>query len=256
MWDDQLNPDYINMIKNVSEEEKEKPRIGNKENWYTGSKDYWNSQPTTVDGVLGGYGVIHETDSDTSAIMIEGTRSFISGFDQALDCGAGIGRITKTTLLPAGFKAVDLLEPAPLQLEQAKLHVPEARNFYCAGLQEFDYQTRYDALWVQWCLCYLTDSDLSEFLAKTKRDGLNRTEDGKTGLIFVKENVAGGEFILDKSDNSVMRTNKQFETIFQASGYTIMKQFIQKGMPKELHHISCFVLKPNFEKSQIQKDTD
>ena len=85
---------------------------------------------------------------------------------------------------------------------------------------------------------------------------MNRTEDGKTGLIFVKENVSGGEFILDKSDNSVMRTNKQFETIFQASGYTIMKQFIQKGMPKELHHISCFVLKPNFEKSQIQKDTD
>ena len=136
------------MVKTISEEEKDKPRIGNKENWYAGSVEYWNSQPTTVDGVLGGYGAIHEAESDTSAIMIEETRPYISGFEQALDCGAGIGRITKTTLLPAGFKAVDLLEPAPALLDEAKRHVPEARNFYCAGLQEFAFPTRYDCLWI------------------------------------------------------------------------------------------------------------
>ena len=101
------------MVKGMSEEEKEKPRVGNKENWYSGSVEYWNNQPATVDGVLGGYGKIHETDSDTSKIMIEEARPLLSGFDQALDCGAGIGRIAKTTLLPV-FKEVDLLEPAPI----------------------------------------------------------------------------------------------------------------------------------------------
>ena len=252
MWDDQLNPDYIEMVKGMSEEEKEKPRVGNKENWYAGSVDYWNNQPTTIDGVLGGYGEIHETDSDTSRIMIEDARPIISGFDQALDCGAGIGRITKTTLLPV-FNAVDLLEPAAAQLEEAKRFVPEARNFFCAGLQEFRFPTRYDCLWVQWCLCYLTDPDLAEWLAKAKEGGLNRTEDGKTGLIFVKENVAGGQFILDKSDNSVMRTDRQFHAIFEDAGYTVMKQFYQKGMPGELHHISCFVLRPNYAAENAQQ---
>ena len=37
----------------------------------------------------------------------------------------------------------------------------------------------------------MTDSDLGEWLIRAKQDGLNRAEDGKTGLIFVKENVAG-----------------------------------------------------------------
>ena len=54
---------------------------------------------------------MHEKDSETSAKMINDAMPYISGFDQALDCGAGIGRITKATLLPR-FLNVDLLEPA------------------------------------------------------------------------------------------------------------------------------------------------
>jgi hypothetical protein len=43
--------------------------------------------------------------------MIEMFKDRISGFANAIDCGAGIGRITKETLLKR-FKHVDLLEPA------------------------------------------------------------------------------------------------------------------------------------------------
>ena len=60
-------------------------------------------------------------------------------------------------------------------------------------------------------MCYCTDSDLSSFLLKARTKGLNLSSDGifgKTGLVYVKENVAGAQFILDKSDNSVMRTDK------------------------------------------------
>ncbi len=75
--------------------------------------------------------------------------------------------------------------------------------------------------------------------------GLTQGEGGKTGLIFIKENVHGnGTFLLDKSDNSVMRTNDHFMAIFQDLGFTVMQERVQRGMPDELHHIRCYVLKP------------
>ena len=61
--------------------------------------------------MLGGYGCIHDVDSETSAKMIEDFKDRISGFHSAIDLGAGIGRVTKATLLPR-FEQVDLLEPA------------------------------------------------------------------------------------------------------------------------------------------------
>ena len=79
--------------------------------WYSGGVEYWNKQPATIDGVLGGFEQVHEIDSEISQQMIEMFKDRISGFTNAIDCGAGMGRITKTTLLKR-FKHVDLLEPA------------------------------------------------------------------------------------------------------------------------------------------------
>lgn len=64
-----------------------------------------------MDGVLGGYGVIHDVESDTSITMINQFRSIMPGMNVALDCGAGMGRITKRTLKPL-FDEVDLVEPS------------------------------------------------------------------------------------------------------------------------------------------------
>jgi protein N-terminal methyltransferase len=72
---------------------------------------YWDRQPATIDGVLGGYGQIHIVDTMTSHEMIEQFTGQISGFDSAVDFGAGIGRVAQATLLPK-FKNVDLLEPS------------------------------------------------------------------------------------------------------------------------------------------------
>ena len=41
-------------------------------------------------------------------------------------------------------------------------------------------------------------------------------------MVFVKENVHGGTFLLDKSDNSVMRTNEQFLALFEEAEYQVM----------------------------------
>ena len=46
---------------------------------------------------------------------------------RALDCGAGIGRITSSVLLPL-FPLVDLVEPVPSFLAAAKKHAAEGRE--------------------------------------------------------------------------------------------------------------------------------
>ena len=247
MWQSELDPAYIEAMKQMKTTEESKEPIGSKDKWYKGSTKYWDEQPVTIDGVLGGYGKIHPVDTDTSRRMIDAQKGDLSGLNWALDCGAGIGRITKDTLQPV-FANVDLLEPSKVQIDKAREYVPEVRNFYQMGLQELQYERKYDCVWIQWCLCYLTDSDLHDFLVKTRQNGLEfNSETGKSGLIFVKENVAGKKFILDRSDNSVMRTSSQFSEIFEGAGFTIVKQFLQRGLPSELHHINCFVLRPNAE---------
>lgn len=109
--------------------------------------EYWNSTEASVNGVLGGYGATsvprldalasrmlilailpslstiippHRTNrrtSETKSTKIISTiprRSF-----RALDCGAGIGRITSTVLLPI-FNRVDVVEPVAKFLQVAK----------------------------------------------------------------------------------------------------------------------------------------
>src|SRR3989338_2121572 len=62
--------------------------------WYRLAEEYWAKTPATVDGVLGGFEVVHEVD-------IVGSLSFLAkhlpdNFQcrRVLDVGAGIGRIS------------------------------------------------------------------------------------------------------------------------------------------------------------------
>jgi protein N-terminal methyltransferase len=63
--------------------------------------------------------------------------------------------------------------------------------------------------------------------------------------MFVKENVESQQFLIDKDDNSIMRTEKHFSTMFEEAGFQILSQFYQRGFPKELHRVSCYVLRKN-----------
>ncbi|GFG29037.1 hypothetical protein Cfor_02069 [Coptotermes formosanus] len=105
--------------------------------FYGNAAEYWSSVPATVDGVLGGFGFISQTD-------IQGSLSFLKqlfklqnppGHGRALDCGAGIGRITKHLLLRF-FDKVDLVEQNALFLEESKNFIGKCHkvgNLYCAG---------------------------------------------------------------------------------------------------------------------------
>lgn len=142
----------------------------NNENFYGKAADYWAKIPATLDGMLGGFPEISHTD-------LMGSRSFLlqlfrikeaPGKNRALDCGAGIGRVTKHLLAPI-FKTVDLVEQDKAFLEKAKVYLKPIEtkigSYYNVGLQDFKSETQvYDLIWVQWVSGHLTDDDLVMFL--------------------------------------------------------------------------------------------
>merc|ERR1719183_2580669 len=92
----------------------------------------------------------------------------------AADCGAGIGRVSKELLLQF-FQQVDVVEPSEHLLETARKNLKTAGgghravNFFRCGLEGFEPEEgRYDALWIQWALMYLTDDDAVAFLRRCK----------------------------------------------------------------------------------------
>ncbi|KAH7836731.1 hypothetical protein Vadar_004896 [Vaccinium darrowii] len=229
-----------------------------KTEWYNQGVGYWEGVEASVDGVLGGYGHVNEQDIKSSEAFLntllvdrfpngEGSRQLV-----ALDCGAGIGRVTRNLLIRY-FNEVDLLEPVSHFLEAARENLsPEnvivldshrASNFYCVPLQEFTPDDgRYDVIWVQWCIGHLTDDDFVSFFKRAK-GGL------KPGGIFVlKENIARTGFILDKEDRSITRSDLYFKELFDRCGLHIYKSKDQKGFPEELFQVKVYALTTDLPK--------
>lgn len=140
------------------------------EKFYTDGANYWSEIPATVDGMLGGFGFVSQTDIKDSKMLLKQLFTSKTPPDRnyALDCGAGIGRITKF-LLTDLFDKVDLVEQNPIFLEQARSYmgnkISKVTNFYPEGLQHFRPESnKYDVIWIQWVLGHLTDNDLVNFL--------------------------------------------------------------------------------------------
>ncbi|KIS70654.1 N-terminal protein methyltransferase [Mycosarcoma maydis] len=142
---------------------------------------YWEGVEASVDGVLGGFGHVSRVES-------LGTRSFLLGLlphlsfcapassnvssaqwkkdrvaerggkgkarTRALDCGAGVGRVTQHSLLPI-FDQVHMVEPVAKFLQEAKIQskswpqiltppskspfqARKAVHFHCSTLQDFE----------------------------------------------------------------------------------------------------------------------
>ncbi|XP_010243926.1 PREDICTED: alpha N-terminal protein methyltransferase 1 isoform X2 [Nelumbo nucifera] len=223
-----------------------------KTEWYRKGVGYWEGVEASVDGVLGGYGHVDEADVKGSEAFLKNllVDRFGSGLRNrhlvALDCGSGIGRITKNLLLRY-FNEVDLVEPVSHFLEAARESlVPEnstisdmhkAVNFYLLPLQEFTPEAgRYDVIWVQWCIGQLSDDDFVSFF-KRAMAGLK-----PDGFFVVKENVAKSGFVLDKDDQSITRSDLYFKELFNQCGLHLYKSKDQKGFPEELFAVKMYAL--------------
>ncbi|CAJ1388798.1 unnamed protein product [Effrenium voratum] len=213
-----------------------------KASWYKKAEEYWDAQAATLDGILGGFPETSEPDLRESRRFLNIVRSAPKppGRRRVLDCGAGIGRVTKGLLLEE-FDSVDLVEPNERLLEQAKKEAGDARTerFIASSLEQFaPEEARYDVIWAQWVLLYLTDEDLVAFLERCKK-GLS-----SNGTIFVKENVViEGQWNVDRDDNSISRTDAMYKEIFKKAGLVLQDELRQAHWPKELVPVKMYALR-------------
>ncbi|XP_017948420.1 uncharacterized protein LOC100145493 isoform X2 [Xenopus tropicalis] len=200
--------------------------------FYARARNFYRDVPATEEGMMGGF-------SELSDIDIESSREFLrkfaggpgkAGTDFALDCGSGIGRVSKNVLLPvfSNIELVDMMEPF---LEEAQNYLEEegerVETLYCYSLQDFAPPVRkYDVIWIQWVSGYLTDRDLLEFLIRCK-NGLK-----DNGVIILKDNVARQGCILDPTDSSIIRDIHILRNIIEKSGMSILAEERQPGFPE------------------------
>lgn len=162
--------------------------------WYSDAVAYWDAQEATDDGVLGGHGHLSGVDvrdSEAFLLKVMGSRLGATNANErdsvdmgrgekktfvALDCGAGVGRVSACLLL-RHFHEVDLVEPSAHLLATAKKRLCGKRastsreaelwpadhravGFFQCGLESFHPEPgRYDVIWIQWALLYLTDGE-------------------------------------------------------------------------------------------------
>nr|CAG4650522.1 EOG090X0EJQ [Sida crystallina] len=214
--------------------------------FYTDGAQYWEKIEPTVDGMLGGYAQISDID-------LQGSQRFLNSLYQvliekpkknrAIDCGAGIGRITQGFLMK-NFPIVDLVEQDGKFLQTAQNTLATTRHqgqFFHSGLQNFNPENgAYDVIWIQWVLGHLTDEDLVAFL-KRCQSGLQ-----PNGLVVIKENVtSSGEVEMDSTDSSVTRPYVLLCDVIKRSGLRIVKDQIQQRFPKDLYEVRMLAMRPD-----------
>ncbi|KAJ0397472.1 hypothetical protein P43SY_006156 [Pythium insidiosum] len=224
--------------------------------WYASANDYWQDEancPLDDNGVLGGFAHIAPAD-------VHDSREFIIKIamkrpqwkrETVVDCGAGIGRVTKSLLLPM-FKHVDLVEQSERLLRGVPKYIrgvpptregedalKRVRKLYCMGLQDFDAAPgSYDLIWIQWVSSHLMDFDFVRFLQRCK------LALAPHGWIAVKENVllAGSPYEIDRQDSSMTRSDTYFKSIFRQAGLKVIAEQRQTNFPEELYPVKMYAL--------------
>ncbi|KAG7162540.1 N-terminal Xaa-Pro-Lys N-methyltransferase 1-like [Homarus americanus] len=212
--------------------------------FYSHAAAYWENIPATVNGMLGGFAHINAPDISASDLFIRSIFKMKNppGHGRAVDCGAGIGRITKH-LLQKHFGKVDLVEQCQNFIDRAKDNFKGSKKigkFLCLGLQNFSPEPNtYDVIWCQWVLGHLTDEDLEDFFRRMGY-GLKRN-----GIIVVKENVtSSGTVELDEVDSSVTRPENLLLDIIERAELRVLKNIRQPNLPKGLYEVKIMCLKP------------
>ncbi|XP_055275637.1 N-terminal Xaa-Pro-Lys N-methyltransferase 2 isoform X1 [Moschus berezovskii] len=210
--------------------------------FYARAKLFYQEVPATEEGMMGNFIELSNPDIQASRKFL---RKFVggpgrAGTDCALDCGSGIGRVSKHVLLPV-FNTVELVDMMESFLLEAQNYLQvkgdKVESYHCYSLQEFTPPLgRYDVIWIQWVIGYLTDKDLLAFLSRC-RDGLK-----ENGIIILKDNVAREGCIFDLSDSSVTRDMDILQTLIRKSGLVVLGQQKQDGFPEQCVPVWMFAL--------------
>lgn len=210
--------------------------------FYETSRDYWAKIPATVNGMLGGYDYVSKNDIRQSQEFLDNLfENTKMGKQVAIDCGAGIGRVSKFLLL-RNFDTIDMVDVTESFIEKAKEYLGQeakrVNNFFVSGLESFyPGQNTYDCIWIQWVTGYLNDKDLVDFFKRCKL-ALK-----PNGLCVVKDNVARGEREFDKEDSSYTRPLQEILNLILKADMTIISNEKQKKFPAELYEVRLIAFK-------------
>jgi protein N-terminal methyltransferase len=253
-----------------------------RDNWYSEGRDYWAAVSTDVDGVLGGQSHVSSGDLSASGRFLDRVMPKHGvGNKRCIDCGAGIGRITRGLLVDY-FDTVDIQEQSPDMVRSAveALRAMEGKGgkgkggagagagsgaaapkgrlgeAYTCGLQDFYFPSgvSYDIVWFQWVVGCVTDADFIRLL----RDGASSLS--PEGAVVVKDNVcrAGQGFFYDTEDSSIARGREYFSAVFSLAGLEVV-EMSEMGKEKgdewddELMSVFTWMLRPAAEASAPSK---
>lgn len=239
--------------------------------WYQQTIDHW-SQQSGLNGVLGGCSEIDSLDAEGSLAFLsesvqqspqqpspqqpspqqQSPQQQLFASSHALECGAGVGRVTSSVLLHV-TQSVHLVEVSPPLIEQARsnLSLFSGRvTFECTSLQDFQPPTdgtTFTLVWLQWVLGHLTDTGVVRLLKQCKRS----LRAG--GSIVLKENIASrreckvgrGRYMLDKANAAVIRSHEHMLTLCRLAGLAVVRSKPQKGLPKDYYAVRMYELVPD-----------
>ncbi|KAM4860598.1 N-terminal Xaa-Pro-Lys N-methyltransferase 2 isoform 1-T1 [Thomomys bottae] len=190
--------------------------------FYARAKLFYQEVPATEEGMMGNFIELSNPDIQASCEFL---RKFVggpgrAGTDCALDCGSGIGRVSKHVLLPV-FNSVDLVDMMESFLLEAQNYLQmrgdKVEGYHCSSLQEFAPSFgRYDVIWIQWV--------------------------SANGVIILKDNVAREGCIFDLSDSSVTRDMDILQSLIRKSGLVVLGQQKQEGFPEQCIPVWMFAL--------------
>ena len=233
--------------------------------------DHWTGEEASDSGVLGGALITHEPDVAASLAFL---RTHLPGKADdawrrgrglvALDCGAGVGRVSKNVLAPLGVATVDLVEPQQHMVAEARKNLaadgPAIRHVFLQSLENFTPTERYDLIVIQWVLQYISTQEVEQFMGRLRAavaapaangdgDGTsdgNKTTRGprwKKPLVFWKENYSHrGQSFVHSRDGSYTRTDEEHRAIFRRTGWKIRAEAVQTPWPDTYFPVKMYLL--------------
>uniref|UniRef100_A0AAQ5XS85 Alpha N-terminal protein methyltransferase 1B n=1 Tax=Amphiprion ocellaris TaxID=80972 RepID=A0AAQ5XS85_AMPOC len=226
--------------------------IKGEKQFYYRAQQFYEDVPASEEGMMGDFVEISNAD-------LEGSRQFLkrfvvshkiltstgpgkAGTHCALDCGSGIGRVTKGVLLPVFVKMemADMMEHFLLHAHEEYLgdDADRIETYYCYNLQEFTPpKNKYDVIWMQWVACHLTDKDLMNFLIRCKKSLR------PNGVIIMKDNMARQGCKLDPIDSSISRHLDIMKIIISKAGLEVLAVEKQEGFPEVIMPVWMIAMK-------------